>query len=206
MLRYGVDDLRLFFDGDLRFLRSSTDRTSSTCSFPNPGCASSATRRSTTERTGRAADHVRPGGRRAAPGRAAVHGVVVGEVLDGRAAPERRPAERLQGRCRHAAAPLQIVCGAPNVRAGIKVPCALVGAELPPGEDGKPFAIKSASCAASRARACCARRASWSCPTTTAACSSCPPMRRVGQRHPRAAARSTTRSSRSSSRRTWRIA
>ena len=25
---------------------------------------------------------------------------------------------------------------------GIKVPTALVGAELPPGEDGKPFAIK----------------------------------------------------------------
>lgn len=38
--------------------------------------------------------------------------------------------------------PLNIVCGAPNARAGIKVPCALVGAELPPGEDGKPFAIK----------------------------------------------------------------
>ncbi len=37
---------------------------------------------------------------------------------------------------------LNIVCGAPNARAGIKVPCALVGAELPPGEDGKPFLIK----------------------------------------------------------------
>ena len=37
---------------------------------------------------------------------------------------------------------LQIVCGAPNVSAGIKVPCAMVGAELPPGEDGKPFKIK----------------------------------------------------------------
>ncbi|MFP5466168.1 MAG: phenylalanine--tRNA ligase subunit beta [Gammaproteobacteria bacterium] len=37
---------------------------------------------------------------------------------------------------------LNIVCGAPNARAGIKVPCALVGAELPPGEDGKPFQIK----------------------------------------------------------------
>jgi phenylalanyl-tRNA synthetase beta chain len=36
---------------------------------------------------------------------------------------------------------LQIVCGAPNARAGIKVPLALVGAELPPGEDGKPFKI-----------------------------------------------------------------
>jgi phenylalanyl-tRNA synthetase beta chain len=38
---------------------------------------------------------------------------------------------------------LNIVCGAPNARVGIKVPCALVGAELPPGEDGKPFSIKS---------------------------------------------------------------
>ncbi|MCO5398602.1 phenylalanine--tRNA ligase subunit beta [Ralstonia soli] len=37
---------------------------------------------------------------------------------------------------------LQIVCGAPNVSVGIKVPCAMVGAELPPGEDGKPFKIK----------------------------------------------------------------
>ncbi|MDB0527565.1 phenylalanine--tRNA ligase subunit beta [Ralstonia solanacearum] len=37
---------------------------------------------------------------------------------------------------------LQIVCGAPNVSVGIKVPCALVGAELPPGDDGKPFKIK----------------------------------------------------------------
>ncbi len=38
---------------------------------------------------------------------------------------------------------LSIVCGAPNARAGIKVPCALVGAELPPGTDGKPFLIKT---------------------------------------------------------------
>ena len=38
--------------------------------------------------------------------------------------------------------PLNIVCGAPNVRAGIKVPCALVGAQLPPGVDGQPFVIK----------------------------------------------------------------
>lgn len=37
---------------------------------------------------------------------------------------------------------LNIVCGAPNARPGIKVPTALVGAELPPGEDGQPFAIK----------------------------------------------------------------
>ena len=41
---------------------------------------------------------------------------------------------------------LNIVCGAPNARVGIKVPCALVGAELPPADstssDGKPFVIK----------------------------------------------------------------
>lgn len=37
---------------------------------------------------------------------------------------------------------LTIVCGAPNARVGIKIPCAMVGAELPPGDDGKPFLIK----------------------------------------------------------------
>jgi phenylalanyl-tRNA synthetase beta chain len=37
---------------------------------------------------------------------------------------------------------LNIVCGAPNVRAGMKAPCAMVGAVLPPGADGKPFEIK----------------------------------------------------------------
>jgi phenylalanyl-tRNA synthetase beta chain len=41
--------------------------------------------------------------------------------------------------------PLQIVCGAPNARVGIRVPLALVGAELPPGPNddgsGKPFQI-----------------------------------------------------------------
>lgn len=37
---------------------------------------------------------------------------------------------------------LNIVCGAPNVRAGLKVPCAMAGAKLPPGDDGKAFEIK----------------------------------------------------------------
>jgi len=37
---------------------------------------------------------------------------------------------------------LNIVCGAPNVRPGMKVVCAMAGAILPPGEDGKPFEIK----------------------------------------------------------------
>jgi phenylalanyl-tRNA synthetase beta chain len=44
------------------------------------------------------------------------------------------------------AALLSIVCGAPNVRAGIKVPCALVGATLPPEvTGGAPFIIKRAA-------------------------------------------------------------
>ncbi|CAD5374786.1 phenylalanine tRNA synthetase, beta subunit [Rubrivivax sp. A210] len=70
-------------------------------------------------------------------------GVVVAEILSAEPHPQ---ADRLRV-CRvdaGAAAPggpLQIVCGAPNARAGIKVPLAMVGAELPPGEDGKPFKI-----------------------------------------------------------------
>ena len=36
---------------------------------------------------------------------------------------------------------LQIVCGAPNARPGIRVPLAIVGAELPAGDDGKPLRI-----------------------------------------------------------------
>ena len=35
-----------------------------------------------------------------------------------------------------------IVCGAPNVRAGMKAILAMAGAVLPPGADGKPFEIK----------------------------------------------------------------
>jgi phenylalanyl-tRNA synthetase beta chain len=68
-------------------------------------------------------------------------GVVVAQVL----AVERHPnADRLNV-CQVDAGTgktLSIVCGAPNVRVGIKVPCALVGAELPSGDDGMPFHIK----------------------------------------------------------------
>ncbi|MCY7369697.1 MAG: phenylalanine--tRNA ligase subunit beta [Polaromonas sp.] len=37
---------------------------------------------------------------------------------------------------------LNIVCGAPNARTGLRVPVAKVGAELPPGDDGKPLLIR----------------------------------------------------------------
>lgn len=68
-------------------------------------------------------------------------GVVVGRILSAEQHPN---ADRLRV-CQvdvGQGAPLNIVCGAPNARAGIKVPCATVGALLPPGTDGKPFAIK----------------------------------------------------------------
>lgn len=69
-------------------------------------------------------------------------GVVVGEILSAQAHPN---ADRLRV-CQVDAggpAPLTIVCGAPNARAGIKVPLACVGAELPPAEaGGAPFRIK----------------------------------------------------------------
>ena len=67
--------------------------------------------------------------------------IVVGEIKE---AVQHPNADRLRV-CQvdvGGAAPLTIVCGAPNARPGIRVPCAQVGAELPPGDDGKPFLIK----------------------------------------------------------------
>jgi phenylalanyl-tRNA synthetase beta chain len=68
------------------------------------------------------------------------HGIVVAEILEAEQHPN---ADKLRV-CKvnaGGAEPLQIVCGAPNARVGIKVPLATVGAELPPGEDGKAFKI-----------------------------------------------------------------
>lgn len=67
--------------------------------------------------------------------------VVVGEVLEVAKHPD---ADRLNI-CQvdvNTGTILNIVCGAPNVRVGLRVPCAMVGAVLPPGDDGKPFEIK----------------------------------------------------------------
>ncbi|GAA5181401.1 phenylalanine--tRNA ligase subunit beta [Niveibacterium umoris] len=60
----------------------------------------------------------------------AFSGVVVGKIVDAQPHPN---ADRLRV-CKvdaGLAEPLQIVCGAPNAAAGMKVPCALVGATLP---------------------------------------------------------------------------
>jgi phenylalanyl-tRNA synthetase beta chain len=68
-------------------------------------------------------------------------GIVVGEIKE---AVQHPNADRLRV-CQvdvGQGALLNIVCGAPNARVGIKIPCATVGAVLPPGDDGKPFNIK----------------------------------------------------------------
>jgi len=71
----------------------------------------------------------------------AFHGIVVGEI---REATQHPNADRLRVCQVDVGLPdrLTIVCGAPNARVGIKVPCAMVGAELPASEDGQPFLIK----------------------------------------------------------------
>ncbi len=70
-------------------------------------------------------------------------GVVIGEVLSCEQHPD---ADKLKVTTinvgEHSDTPLQIVCGAPNVAVGVRVPVALIGAELPPVEGDKPFKIK----------------------------------------------------------------
>ncbi|MFW2178413.1 MULTISPECIES: phenylalanine--tRNA ligase subunit beta [unclassified Moraxella] len=70
-------------------------------------------------------------------------GVVIGEVLTCEQHPD---ADRLRVTTvnvgEHSETPLQIVCGAPNVAVGVRVPVALVGAKLPPAQGDEPFTIK----------------------------------------------------------------
>jgi phenylalanyl-tRNA synthetase beta chain len=81
-------------------------------------------------------------------------GVVVGRVLSVAPHPQ---ADRLKVCSVDAGqrAPLSIVCGAPNVSAGMMAPVALVGARLPPGDNGAPLLITQAS---------------WGCPPTMGGC------------------------------------
>ncbi|RYY80642.1 MAG: phenylalanine--tRNA ligase subunit beta [Moraxellaceae bacterium] len=68
-------------------------------------------------------------------------GVVVGEVLTVEQHPD---ADRLRVTTVNIGSgePLQIVCGAPNVAVGLKVPVATIGAILPGGGSGQEFKIK----------------------------------------------------------------
>jgi phenylalanyl-tRNA synthetase beta chain len=73
----------------------------------------------------------------------AFHGIVVAEILEAVQHPnaDKLRVCKVDAGAHSPQGPLQIVCGAPNARAGIRVPLATVGAELPPGADGKPFKI-----------------------------------------------------------------
>ncbi|MCK9687362.1 phenylalanine--tRNA ligase subunit beta [Scleromatobacter humisilvae] len=70
-------------------------------------------------------------------------GIVVAEILEAVQHPnaDKLRVCKVDAGAASPGGPLQIVCGAPNARVGIRVPLAMVGAELPPGEDGKPFKI-----------------------------------------------------------------
>ena len=65
----------------------------------------------------------------------AFHGIVVAEILEAVQHPnaDKLRVCKVDAGAHSPQGPLQIVCGAPNARAGIRVPLALVGAELPPG-------------------------------------------------------------------------
>ena len=65
------------------------------------------------------------------PAGAALEGVVVAEIIDAQRHPD---AERLQVcTVNTGSETVQIVCGAPNARKGLKAPLATLGAELPGG-------------------------------------------------------------------------
>lgn len=95
-------------------------------------------------------------------------GVVVGLILDAQPHPD---ADRLRV-CQvdvGQAQALSIVCGAPNARPGIKVPCALVGASLPPPKRvASPLPSSWEKSGAWKARACCAQRVNCNSMKTTA--------------------------------------
>jgi phenylalanyl-tRNA synthetase beta chain len=70
--------------------------------------------------------------------------VVVGEIVECEPHPsaDKLRVCRVQAGVFSRDGALQVVCGAPNARVGMRAPLALVGAVLPPGADGKPLAIQ----------------------------------------------------------------
>ncbi len=110
----------------------------------------------------------------------AFSGIVVGEIKEAVQHPD---ADRLRVCQVDVGGPelLNIVCGAPNARVGIRIPCATVGAELPPVPMASLSRSRSANCAACPATACCARPGSWASMTMPVACWSCLWMRPWGK-------------------------
>ena len=68
-------------------------------------------------------------------------GVVVAEIVEAIPHPSSDRLSVCKVNVGNGAELLQIVCGAPNARAGIRVPLAVVGAVLPPGSDGQVLHI-----------------------------------------------------------------
>ncbi len=148
MLRYGVDDLRLFFENDFAVPEAVPVKITyrwmqEFVPLPSP---EELARHLTLE--GLEVESVTP----VAP---AFSGVVVGQVLEAGRHPDAEKLSLCQvttdGENR-----LQIICGASNVRAGLRVAVAMVGAQLPNG-----VAIKRAKLRGLESNACCARRGNW---------------------------------------------
>ncbi|HET7525383.1 MAG TPA: phenylalanine--tRNA ligase subunit beta [Burkholderiaceae bacterium] len=70
--------------------------------------------------------------------------VVVGEIVECEPHPnaDKLSVCRVQAGAHSRDGALQVVCGAPNARVGLRAPLALVGASLPPGSDGQRLDIR----------------------------------------------------------------
>ena len=77
------------------------------------------------------------------PAAPAFTGVVVGEIVECGPHPgaDKLRVCRVQAGSHSRDGALQVVCGAPNARVGLRAPLALVGASLPPGADGRRLDI-----------------------------------------------------------------
>ncbi len=118
MLRYGVDDLRLFFENDLAL----PEAVRIAMKFSESWLRSFAIPRYSSDGARRALDDGGPRSRGNEPVGAAVLGRRRGRSAGGREASERGPAHGVPGRRSARRDCVTIVCGAPNVRAGMKVP------------------------------------------------------------------------------------
>ena len=173
MLRYGVDDLRLFYENDLRFLRQFAEVTMKFSEALAAHAVQSAARHGGAVR--HADDGAASRSRTSRPPRRRSPTSSSARIDSVAPHPD---ADRLRVCAVDAggASALQIVCGAPNAAAGMRVPCALEGATLPGG-----LAIKRATMRGveSQRHAVLGARARPR-PTTRRACSRCRPTRAPG--------------------------